>query len=287
MVHAKRLSFLYGSRADFHNDEFAWSIRNEMGIHWDELTAAQLAQYDPQFGNVGAHAIRLRNHACITDPGQYVKDLVTHFQQEGGDYKQAEAHVLMHNHSGITGVKTESAVLPCDCAVIACGVWSKKLAEDTGVNIPLESERGYHIDFMNPSALPRTGMMIASEKFVVTPMHNRIRCAGLVEFAGLDAPENPAAFDLIRKYFSATWPDVKYNATNEWMGHRPAPVDSIPFIGGFEHIPNLFAAFGHHHVGLTSAPKTGRIIADLIANKDAGLDLKPYRLSRFMRKSRN
>ncbi len=273
--------FLYGSRSDFHNDAFAWSTRSELGIHWDELTAEQMAEYDPKFGNIGMHAIRLRDHARITNPEQYVKDLAAHFQQEGGGYKQTEANAIMHNQHGVTGVQTESEVLPCDCAVIACGVWSKKLAEVAGVNIPLESERGYHIDFINPSASPRTGIMIASKKFVVTPMDNRIRCAGLVEFAGLDAPENPAAFNLLKKYFSTTWPEVKYEATHEWMGHRPAPADSIPFIGGFEQIPNLFAAFGHHHIGLTSGPKTGRIIADMVANKDAELNLKPYRLSRF------
>ena len=276
--------FLYDRRSDFQQDAFAWSTRKAMGIRWDELTAEQLAKYEPRFGNIHKHAIRLQDHARITNPGQYVKDLAAHFQQAGGGYKKAEVREITTDHSGVTGVRTELEVLPCDCAVIACGVWSKALAEAAGVNVPMETERGYHVDFMNPSASPRVGMMIASGKFAVTPMHNRIRCAGLVEFGGLDAPANPAAINLMKKYFANAWPGVKYDHTKEWMGHRPAPADSVPFIGGFEHIPNLYAAFGHHHIGLTSAPKTGRIIADLIANKDAGMNLKPYRVSRFTRK---
>lgn len=275
--------FLYERNFDVRNDSYEWSIRNEMGIRWDELSPEQLAKYDPQFASAGMHAIRLRDHARITNPQRYVKDLAAHFQQQGGDYKRAEVTAITKNRHGVTGVITELGEIACDCAVIACGVWSKKLAQAAGVNIPLESERGYHVDFMNPSVSPRGGMMVASKKLVITPMQNRIRCAGLVEFAGLDAPANPAAFRLIRNYFSAAWPHVKYESTNEWMGHRPASVDSIPFIGGFDRIPNLFAAFGHHHVGLTAAAKTGRIIADMIANKDAGLDLEPYRLSRFTR----
>lgn len=273
--------FVYNRRADFNKDAFLWSIRKQVGIQWDELSGEQFQAYDPQFGQAGKHAIRLANHARVTHPAQYVKDLAAHFQKEGGSYKQAQAQGIVGNDRGVSGVRTEAGVIPCDCAVIACGVWSKTLVETLGLKIPLESERGYFIDFMNPSERPRAGMMIADGKFVVSAMENRIRCAGLVEFAGLDAPMNQAALDFMRNYFTQAWPNIKYDTTEQWLGHRPAPVDSIPFIGGIDHIPNLYSAFGHHHIGLTSAAKTGQMIADLVANRDIGFDMNPYRVSRF------
>ena len=145
----------------------------------------------------------------------------------------------------------------------------------------METERGYHIDLINPSVKPRAAMMIASGKFVITPMHGRIRCAGIVEFGGLEAPANKAPIDLLKTNVHQAWPNLEYDSVDEWMGHRPAPADSIPFIGKFDKTPELYAAFGHHHVGLTGGPKTGRIIADMIANRNLDIDVTPYRVSRF------
>ena len=124
-------------------------------------------------------------------------------------------------------------------------------------------------------------MMMAAGKFVVTPMQGRIRCAGIVEFGGLEAPGKQQPLELLKMQVRQNWPNLKYDATEEWLGHRPAPSDSIPFIGSFDNVPDLYAAFGHHHVGLTSGPKTGRIIADMIAERKIDLDTSAYRVSRF------
>jgi D-amino-acid dehydrogenase len=273
--------FVYDSRAAYKKDVFAWAVRREMGFTWDELDANEFANYDPAFGNSGKFAIRLANHARITDPGQYVADLAKYFQRQGGELIITQAQDIKIDQGKVRGVKTGQGVIPCDTAVIASGVWSKTLAQKQGARVPMETERGYHIDLINPSVKPRAAMMIASGKFVITPMHGRIRCAGIVEFGGLEAPANKAPIDLLKTNVHQTWPNLEYDSVNEWMGHRPAPADSIPFIGKFDKTPELYAAFGHHHVGLTGGPKTGRIIADMIANRNLDIDMTPYRVSRF------
>ncbi len=129
--------------------------------------------------------------------------------------------------------------------------------------------------------MPKSAMMVASGKFVITPMEGRIRCAGIVEFGGLEASANKAPLDFLKTSIHQTCPKLEYDAVEEWMGHRPAPADSIPFIGNVPKAPNVYAAFGHHHVGLTGGAKTGRLIADMIAGRNLSIDMQPYETSRF------
>jgi D-amino-acid dehydrogenase len=65
------------------------------------------------------------------------------------------------------------------------------------------------------------------------------------------------------------------------MGHRPAPADSIPVIGAAPKIEGAWFGFGHHHVGLTGGPKTGRLLAQLISGQRPNIDLAPYAPARF------
>ena len=77
------------------------------------------------------------------------------------------------------------------------------------------------------------------------------------------------------------FPKLNVGDTEEWMGPRPSSPDSVPFLGEVPGCPNLIAAFGHGHTGMTMAPKTGEVIASLIAGENTGVDMNAYRIDRF------
>ncbi|MEM9267943.1 MAG: FAD-binding oxidoreductase, partial [Pseudomonadota bacterium] len=184
-------------------------------------------------------------------------------------------------HNGrITQLETDAGPIPCDQAVLTTGVWSKPLMAKLGLKIPLESERGYHIVFENATGGPSHPMMIAQGKFVATPMAQGLRCAGLLEFGGLDLGPSQAPLALLRRQVKAAFPNLKYTGEVEWMGHRPAPSDSLPVIGEIRQT-GIVAAFGHHHIGLTAGPKTGRLVADLISGRRPNIDMSCYSPQRF------
>ncbi len=273
--------FIYKDRAAFDKDAYGWSLRREMGFEWDELEGDALRKYDPIFQGTRNFGVRFADHGTITDPGKYVTKLAEYMQGQGGELIIAEALDIETQDGNASGVRTGNGLVECDAVVLAAGVWSKNLAEKLGIKVPMESERGYHIELINPSVMPRSPMMLASGKFVITPMEGRIRCAGIVEFGGLDKPESRAPFNLLKKQIHEAIPGLTYDHLEEWMGHRPAPSDSIPLIGEIKTTPGIYAAFGHHHIGLTGGPKTGRIIADLISGRKRNIDLAPYEVSRF------
>jgi D-amino-acid dehydrogenase len=123
-------------------------------------------------------------------------------------------------------------------------------------------------------------MMITSGKFVATPMAQGLRCAGVVEFGGLERGPSKAPFELLRKQAHAALPTLKYSEEIEWLGHRPAPSDSLPLIGQVGQ-SRVYTAFGHHHIGLTGGPKTGRLVAGMMTGQSTNLDLVPYHPQRF------
>ena len=273
--------FVYNDRAGFEKDAFGWSVRREMGFEWEELEGKAFDEYEPAFQGTRQFAVRMRDHGHITDPGKYVTELAAHVVRQGGEIAICEAHDLEMQRGKLKGVSTSNGLIECDAVVIAAGIWSKALAEKLGIKVPMETERGYHIELVNPSVMPKSPMMLMSGKFVVTPMEGRIRCAGIVEFGGLELPASKAPTDFLKRQIHQAIPGLTYDHVKEWMGHRPAPSDSIPLIGPIKNVPGAYAAFGHHHIGLTGGPKTGRIIADMISGRKTNIDLAPYEVSRF------
>jgi D-amino-acid dehydrogenase len=237
--------------------------------------------YDPIWGPATGFAARLGGHGRIADPGRYVKDLAAHAVRQGARLLIGEVTDIVREAGRVTGVRMGGETVQCDAAVLATGVWSGPLARSLGVAVPLESERGYHLELWEPNAMPRSPVMVTSGKFVVTPMDGRLRLAGIVEYGGLDAPPSRAPFALLERNIRSAIPGLTWKRKTEWMGHRPVVADSTPVIGEAPAVQGAFLGFGHDHVGVTGGPKTGRLLAQLVSGRRPNIDLAPYAPSRF------
>ena len=190
----------------------------------------------------------------VSDPGAYVKALADHFTEEGGELIIAEVDDVGQAKDGRPEVVTSEGRLAGDKLVLTAGAWSRPLLEGLGLKVPLESERGYHLELMNPERYPVNPMMVAAGKFAVTPMNGRIRCAGVVEFGGLRRTATAAAtYAEITGRRAVLRPC--FEGYEEWMGHRLALTDSLPMLGQVAADKDIFTAFGHQHLGLTGGRK--------------------------------
>lgn len=177
-------------------------------------------------------------------------------------------------------VMTAAQFFDVDKVVVAMGAHAKDLVKDiTGVNVPLDTERGYH--YMLPQEKNRLNIPIASadRRFIMTPMEGGLRLAGTVEYAGLQAaPNMQRARQLLQLAKPMLKEDLNVQEATEWMGFRPTIVDSLPVIDRFG---SVYFAFGHQHLGLTHAAVTAQLMRSLMRNEKPLLDLHPYRLNRF------
>ncbi|MCF3933067.1 FAD-dependent oxidoreductase [Acuticoccus sp. M5D2P5] len=273
--------FAYRDRAMFEGDAFGWEIRKSHGYDWEILEGDEVQAYDPLLSPSIRHLVRVPGHGYIKDPGAYVKALADHVVASGGTLLRGDVEDIVHVGGKVTGVRVDGETVACDVAILATGAWSAPIARRLGLTVPLESERGYHLEFYGVNAMPRSPTSVVAGKFVATPMEGRLRLAGIVEFGGLDAPPSRAPFELLEEKIRAAMPGLTWTERREWMGHRPSLTDSLPMIGEVPGIAGAFLGFGHQHVGLTCGPRTGRLLAQLVSGRKPNVDMSSFAPSRF------
>ena len=273
--------YVFLSEEEMQEAEPGIELRRRRGIPLEVLSAAELRQMQPALRGDVAGAIFVPNAAHCVDPLGLSQTLARHFVERGGTMLQEHVLGFRIGPDGPSHVSTDRARHPVDDVVITAGAFSRAFAENLGSKIPLDTERGYHVQMPNPGVEVRLPMLIPSQGFAVTPMAGGLRCAGTVELGGLDAPPNYARADVILKHAKDLLPGLEDSGVERWMGHRPSIPDSLPVISASPRFRNVFFGFGHGHLGLTLAAVTGRLIADLVAGREPGIDIGPFRADRF------
>lgn len=272
--------YAYPDRAAMQADAYGWALKAEAGFIPEVLEGGAVRDYEPALGpDVGCLAV-MKGHGRISDPGGYVAALAQDFEGMGGRVIRAEVTDFSLSGGRLTAVLTDQGPLPADRAVLALGAWSKALMARLGLSVPMETERGYHLLLRDPSVMPRVPVMVASGQFVATPMDMGLRLAGIAELGGLEAGPSDAPIALLKRQVKRAFPTLEWQGEEPWMGHRPAPADSLPLVGEVAGT-GVFTAFGHHHVGLTGGPKTGRWVASMVAGRGVNEDLSAYDPMRF------
>ena len=274
--------FGYETEENFLNDKKVWKLRQKHGLPFEVVNGNEFSNFDPFYKDLFDVIVKCKNHGKINDPGLYVKTLCDHFLSQGGELIISKVNDISSKNLNDVIVKIESDSLIANKIVVATGACSKKILKKFKIKMPLESERGYHVEYIEPNFYPKVPMMLTSKKFVITPMDGRIRVAGLVEFAGLKALKRKPPLNLLKNKIKVLFPNLKCKEKIEWLGHRPALVDSLPMLGYLDKNKQILVAFGHQHLGLTAGAKTGRIVSDLIIGNDIKLKISNYRPNRFM-----
>ena len=277
--------FAFPDRAAFEAEALSWSIRRDIGVQWLELNEDELRQREPSLDRHYTFAVLVEENGQCRDPGAYVAALIRHATAQGAVLRRLRATGFRIEQGRLRSVATEGDEIPCDRAVIAAGAWSKRLAREAGDNVPLETERGYHIVIENPGIAPRYPVMPSDGKMGCAMTPQGLRLGGQVELAGLEAAPNWKRAEVLLKFARTVYPGIPAGLSTDnvkvWMGHRPSMPDGLPCLGPASGCADVIHAFGHGHVGLTAGATTGLIVADIIAGRPPRIDLAPYAPSRF------
>lgn len=272
---------VYRKAEDADLSQLAWRLRRDRQVPVELVKGEALREVEPALSETYEAAVLIKEQGRALDPGAIGKTLAEKAQSMGVEFRQSRIDRLRALPGGSWEIETESGMIPAKKIVVAIGAWSGKLLSDLGVRVALEAERGYHLVFRNPGVQLNNAIMNVESKFVVSSMNAGVRCAGTAEFAGVDAAPDYRRAKVFGKLAKEMFPDLNTNDTEEWMGPRPSSPDSVPFLGEIPGFENIYAAFGHGHTGMTMGPKTGEVIASLIAGENPGIDMHPYRINRF------
>jgi len=281
LIRAQGCLYVYEDAKSLAKEAKSWDLQQAHGTVMERLGGAEIREREPALASVYQHGYFLPEMGHTVEPMLLVKALAGHFEQSGGVIVQREVLDIEAGPDGPRRLATDRGALDVDVLVIAAGAFSGRLTAKLGSPVPLQGERGYHVTIGHSGIHLNAPVFVSAHKFIATPMTPGIRIAGTAEFGGLDAAPNFARARALTHHARKMLPGIDTTDVTEWSGLRPTLPDSLPVIGPSPHLPNLFFAFGHQHVGLTGGPKTGRLIADLVAGRTPGLDLGPFRADRF------
>ena len=289
LIHQQGTLYLYGSQAGFDGDARNTDIRRRNGVIIEDVTGAELRALEPDLAPHFTHARLVRANGHVSDPRALVEALVAQAVTQGARLLRARVTGFEDNGAGVNAVITDQGRHACAQVVLACGAWSKPLAAQLGDRVPLDTERGYHVIVKNPEKGPRTPTLYVDGNFGATPMDMGLRVIGTVELAGLDAPPNWQRANLLLGKAQALYPglaaglapDSEDARLTRWLGFRPSMPDSLPVIGASSRFANAWYAFGHGHVGMCAGATTGRVIADLIAQRAPCVPVAAFSAQRF------
>lgn len=248
------------------------------------LTQKDLYEMEPALSSTQIGALFFPNTGHIVNLEKVMAQLIQSFQQLGGTMlEHCEVKKITRKTSDNDSeifLTTSKGILEAEYLVLTTGAFSKPFAKSlSGIDVPLETERGYHL--MLPHEVNRLSVPVSSadRKFIMTPMEDGLRLAGTVEYGGLKLPPNmkraqnfiPLANPMLKDHLDT-------REQSPWMGFRPTMSDSLPII---DKDNNCYYAFGHQHLGLTHAALTAQMITAMHFNEPSPIDRASFSINRF------
>ncbi|MBJ3775079.1 NAD(P)/FAD-dependent oxidoreductase [Acuticoccus mangrovi] len=256
------------------------AVRREFGVPYEAWDGARLREEEPHIASTLAGAVHMPEPGRVIDPSDTGKAYAALFEREGGTFRIGEAASLARDGS-LWRVETEAGPIAAPDVVVALGPWSGDALAREGVRVPLGVKRGYHRHYrparqgvLNHLVLdPAVGYALGTNK-------RGFRLTTGAEFDRRDAPPTPVQLARVEQRAREIFP-LGEAIDEPWLGSRPCLPDLLPMIGPVPGKAGLWAHFGHHHLGFTLGPATGRLLAEMMTGETPYADPTPYRVDRF------
>jgi D-amino-acid dehydrogenase len=256
--------------------------RKTYDIKFEVVDAHKLAELEPHLRGPSAGGVWMPEPVSVADPGGVTKAYAKLFTDRGGRLLEGDARSLSPLRSGWQ-VRTSAGPIAASAAVVALGAWSDDVLRPLGFRFPLGVKRGYHMHYRaEGNATLNRPIIDVQYGYALTPTVKGIRLTTGAEFALRDAPPTPAQLNkaepLAREIFAL---GARVDA-EPWLGRRPCLPDMLPIVSrASAKYDSLWLNFGHHHLGFTMGPVTGRLLAEMMTGETPFTDPAPYSASRF------
>lgn len=270
--------YLYETPQAFAAAEAEMAPRRALGVEVELAGPDRLAELEPGLPSGMGGAAFFSDATFLDDPGRMM-GLIASAVLAKARLVRARADRLTRGPDGVV-IEGPGLHLHARRVVIAAGAHSRELARQAGDRVPLDTERGYHVEWDMAEPLLGRPTCPTARGIYFCPMTGRLRVAGTVELGGLHLPPSPHRLQKLVEGARAFFPDLG-EPDREWMGFRPSMPDSLPVIGPSRGGDDVILAFGHGHLGVTLAPVTASIVGALIQKGPQKCDIAPLSAARF------
>lgn len=219
---------------------------------------------------------------CLVDPPAFITGLRHRLLELGVSMLEGtEVHDVDVKGQRAVALYTSSGRRRCESVVLAAGAWLASLGKVFGVRLPIEAGKGYSFD-VRPRRLPRHALLLLEPHVGCSPVGDRLRIAGTMEFTGVNARLDRRRVRSIAA--GAAQMIDGWRAPDEeslWCGLRPIAPDGLPIIDRHPRLGNVFFAGAYSMLGMTLAAPAAEHLAGFVLTGDRPAELAPFRADRF------
>ncbi|MGH9246524.1 MAG: NAD(P)/FAD-dependent oxidoreductase [Acidimicrobiales bacterium] len=281
LVHTGGALFAYRHHDVFARDRFAHDLRTRRAVKFDLLDDTAITALDPALAGRFERGVHLPEAHFTNDPERLTRELAAQFTANGGTLLHASVDRLERRNGRVHAVATTTGSIRTDTVVIAAGAWSRRLVRQLGLDVPLDTERGYGVHLPDPGITVKLPVIVPDFHVAFRATPTGLQLSGVDELASVSAPPDYALADRIIRAAQIIFPELRTDGATRWMHCRPSLPDSLPIIGAVPRYPNAYLAFGHGHKGLCLGAITGKLVQELIDDKPTSVDVEPFSPTRF------
>jgi D-amino-acid dehydrogenase len=255
-----------------------------LGMHAEVVDPAGMAALEPELTLNAIGGVYYRLDAHVT-PERFHAALSRLVREGGGTFEWgSELRDWKWGGRAVNAAVTSRGVVEADEFLVAAGSWSSLLVRPLGLRPPLQPGKGYSLTLAAPPQRPRRAVLLQEARVAITPMGRAVRVGGTLELGAFDGAISPPRVRGILRSLARHLPAFRpesFNGLSAWCGHRPCTPDGLPYLGRFERFENLSIATGHAMIGLSMAPITGKLMAELLSGERPSIDISALTPDRY------
>jgi D-amino-acid dehydrogenase len=213
------------------------------------------------------------------DAHGFVRALARRCEARGVDFRHGVTVRGFERNGRLRSVMTDEGAVAGDAFVLAAGAESARLGGSLGLRLPVYPAKGYSLTVAHRgwNRAPRRPIVDDGRKAALTPLGDRIRVAGTVEFDGWRLDLNATRGRVIEDALHDVLPELprETGPPRLWAGLRPLTPDGRPIVGR-SGVAGLFLNTGHGPLGWTLTCGSGLALAELISGAVPSVNLDPF-----------
>lgn len=278
----KGLLFLYKTESAFSGGKHEGELMQKHGIPVSVYDKNKIHEVEPAALDDVIGGVHFTGDSHL-NPGVFLKLLSERVRAMGAEmFENTPVTGFESTNEKITKVKTDAGDFEAKQIILAAGAFSPSVVRGLKINIPIQPARGFSLTMSATKQIPGHALILGERRVAVSPMGGVLRFTGRLELGNFSMMPNPVWIQRIensaREYLHL---DEKLDVKETWAGLRPTTPDGMPIIGYSPRYSNLILATGHAMLGLSLAPGTGQVVAELVNGKETAFDLRPLKLERF------
>lgn len=274
--------YVYKSLREFNAAKADNQIRKNHGVVFDELNSDEIQELEPGLKMTFEKGLLFDKASQVINPQTLSTQFFKSFIANSGLHVKQKVIAVTDRNSSIEVQLSNGDTLESDQVVVAAGAFSRDIKGCGAEHLPLDTERGYHVQYSGLQSLLRRPVSWNEAGFYATPMDEGLRIVGTVELAGYKPEKNPNNLRYLQRKAEQMFDLPNASAPEQqWLGFRPTLPDALPAIGYSPISKRILFAFGHHHLGLTLSGITGKLISELANQETPSQSIAAFDPSRF------